>query len=61
MFGIKRGFTAIEAVIIVAILAIIGSIVWYVNQNKSSADSNELASNSIDGEWNKVYHLGGGG
>ncbi|KKP87904.1 MAG: hypothetical protein UR93_C0028G0001 [Berkelbacteria bacterium GW2011_GWA2_35_9] len=38
MFGIKRGFTAIEAVIIVAILAMLGGIVWYTLGNKAGAD-----------------------
>ena len=39
MLGSKRGFTAIEAVIVIAVVAIIGGIAWYTISNKTSADS----------------------
>ncbi|PIZ27966.1 hypothetical protein COY43_03115 [Candidatus Berkelbacteria bacterium CG_4_10_14_0_8_um_filter_35_9_33_8] len=44
MLGSKRGFTAIEAVIVIAIVAIIGGIVWYTIGNKAGADVNYLPS-----------------
>jgi len=44
MLGSKKGFTAIEAVIVIAVVAIIGGIVWYTIGNKAGADVNYLPS-----------------
>ena len=39
MSGSKKGFSAIEIIVVVGILVILGGIVWYTLGNKAGADS----------------------
>lgn len=46
MFKTKKGFTAIEAIVIIAVVAVIGGIVWYTLGNKAGADNILISNNS---------------